>query len=314
MNGELKDTYISNLLKRISNKENESNPDRIKIVDYNNLVPDRNNEKWFFGEYSGVQRFDYIFYPFTEKLTLLQLQQFWMPNEIALHEDRKNFLELSPENQEHIKLNLTFQTLMDSSQEAGLGLALAPAITAPSLLQCIRTQEFFELIHSMSYSHIVREMFDSPTYLFDTYFKEEKIKYRTKDEIDLYEDFMVKHNDSSDENKLRLLKLCYRIQLLEGVKFYVSFLTTYIINKYAGRGNLIPNIAKTIKLIHQDESLHLMIFSYIIRTLRKDQSQGFTDLFTPEVEEMFRQESMKVYEDELDWARYLLSVGNLAVS
>lgn len=281
------------------------------IVDYDNLITDRSKEVWFLGSYSGFQRYDYVPYPFIEKLSRMQLNQMWFPEEVALHEDKRNFIELPECNQEHIKLNLTFQTLMDSSQERSLGMSLIPSISSPTLEECIKIQEFFELIHSKSYSHIIREMFDRPTELFDKYAKYPEIKHRTKEEIDCYQQFMINNASQSDDNKRLLLRLCFRIQLLEGVKFYVSFLVTLLINRYAGRGNMIPNVAKIIKLINADEDFHLMIFSYILQTLRKEEHQGFTHLFTPEMEKLFHNDAIQVYNDELNWAKYLMSHGEI---
>ncbi|AVR55688.1 ribonucleotide reductase small subunit [Campylobacter phage CP39] len=278
------------------------------LLSKKNLVTDRSKEKFFFGEYSGFQRYDWYSHNQLESLDRKQQAQLWFPEEISMIHEPKSFIELPEHNQKQIKANLTFQTLMDSGQNRGLDNILIPLVTSSGLEGCLKTQAYFEYIHSRSYSHIIKSVFPNPTDVFDEYCEYPEIKTRINDEIDTYES-LEGSLEENDENKLKILEACLRIQFLEGVKFYVSFLTTYMINKYSAGGNKIPNLTKIIKLINNDEDIHLVIFSFILKTLRSEQHQGFSHLFDDSLSRKARKIAKKVYQDELEWAKYLLSMG-----
>ncbi len=277
--------------------------------------PKISKQKIFFGEYNGFQRYDIYKNNFSKVIERAMRQAFWTPEEISLLHDRENFKNLPPEIQEILINNILFQTLMDSGQNRGLDKVMAELVTQSEWEAVFKTQAFFELIHSLSYSHIIREMFASnATEIFDRVYQVEEIKNRINKEIDAYDEIEylmnTKQLEENDENKMKILKLLIHIYFLEGLKFYISFMTTYMIN--AAYKDAISGVTKIIKLINFDEDMHVAVVSGLINILRKDPNEGFTHLFDNGwFEEQTYAIVDSIIKDELNWGKYLLSIGNV---
>ena len=276
-----------------------------------NLVPKNAKERIFFGEYSGFQRYDNPKYPFAVAMEEKQRNAFWNPKEISMTNDALKFFEL-PEFIQTVMIRIwLFQTLMDSAQNSGLEEILASLCTNPEFEAMFKTQGYFELIHSLSYSHILRGIFADATVIFDQIGDYPEIQKRVDKEIELYR--KVKNiNDIEDETEKKklMLELLVGILALEGVKFYVSFLATYVINN--NYNNKIQGATRIIKLINFDEDLHTSMVSGTIQILKKTKAEGFSELInSPWFTKMAQETFVSVLEDELEWADYLLSFGNI---
>ena len=258
--------------------------------------------KIFFGEYSGFQRYDVYKYPFAKNIEEKMRQAFWNPNEVSLASDRLKFPELPKYVQDILTQNILYQTSMDSGQNRGLDGVLATLATSPEWEAVFKTQGYFELIHSLSYSHILREIYPDPTHIFDSIYDNAHIKARMNKEIEAY--------SNAHKDKKSLLELILRIYALEGLKFYVSFLVTFTINNtYHGA---IQGITRIIKLIAFDENLHVAVMSGLLNTLRKNKDEGFAELINSK---WFAERATAIFketaEDEIVWGEYLLSFGQL---
>lgn len=275
------------------------------------LVTNGENDRIFFGEYSGFQRYDNPKYRFAVNMEEKQRNAFWNPKEISMTSDSQKFYDL-PEFIQKIMIRIwLFQTLMDSAQNSGLEEILATLCTNSEFEAMFKTQGYFELIHSLSYSHILRGIFTDSTKIFDEIANYPEIQKRIEDEIELYS--RVKDIDNikdETEKKKLLLELLVSILALEGVKFYVSFLATYIINN--NYKNAISGATRIIKLINFDEDLHTSMISGTLQILKKEKIEGFSEIIKSDwFENMAKDKFRKVYEDEMEWARYLLSFGNI---
>jgi ribonucleoside-diphosphate reductase beta chain len=333
-----------------------------KILDTSNLVPKGGKERIFLGEYSGFQRYDSPKYNFAVVQEEKQRNAFWNPNEISMLADEKKFFDL-PEFIQEIMIRIwLFQTLMDSAQNSGLESVLAELCTNPEFEAMFKTQGYFELIHSLSYSHILRGIFADSGKIFDKIADIPEIQRRVDKEIVLYSKVKkllidgehvfalnkrideeikqyIEENNVTNEMELKrihdvisiskkqikvefgsevseeeknktILELLVSILALEGVKFYVSFLVTYVINDYY-RGS-IPGATRMIKLINHDEDMHTAMTAGTIQILKKTQSEGMTELIASDWFKNMAQETFKeVLADELDWADYLLSFGDI---
>ena len=282
----------------------------MKVLDVDKLVP--TTSKIFMGEYGGFQRFDTYKYVFAKTIENKMRNAFWNPSEISLVADRLKFEDLPHHVKEIVTANLLFQTLMDSVQSRGLDSVLSTLTTSPEWEMVFKTQAYFESIHSLSYSHILREVFPDATAEFNKITEMNNIKHRIDDEVRCYNSFdEAFRSDMSDEEKKKLiLEMLVRIYALEGVKFYVSFLVTYTINN--SFNNSIQGISRIIKLINFDEDIHVSVFAGLLGILRKNKDEGFvelmkTDWYTKMVQEVF----VKVVRDEIDWGKYLLSLGSV---
>ncbi len=285
-----------------------------KLVNLNLNIP-INKQRIFFGKYNGFQRYDFYKNNFSKVIERAMRQAFWTPEEISLIYDRENFKSLPFHTQEILIHNLLFQTLMDSGQNRGLDTIMSRLVTESEWEAVFKTQAFFELIHSLSYSHIIREMFPSnATDIFDRVYNIPEIKKRIDKEIDAYDEMneLLKNDvlEENDENKKKILKLLVHIYFLEGLKFYISFMVTYLIN--SSYKDAIPGITKIIKLINFDEDMHVGVVSGLINILRTDQNECFTSLFSSGwFEDVVYQIVDAIIKDELEWGQFLLSIGDV---
>jgi ribonucleoside-diphosphate reductase beta chain len=278
------------------------------IVNTANLVPGIEKQTIFFGEYSGFQRYDQPKYPFAVNLEEKMRNAFWNPKEVSLVSDRIKFPDL-PEFIQEIETEVVlFQTLMDSGNNRGIDEVLAGITTSPEFEAMFKTQAYFELIHSFSYSHILREVFPDATKVFDSLKDRTAIHNRINKEIECFEKVKNMTDSDTEENRKLVLELIVRIFALESLKFYISFLVTYVINN--SYNNKIQGIARIIKLINFDEDMHVSVMAGTLNILKKESAEGFKEIMnSPWYEEMVVSVFNEVVEDEIDWAKHLSSFG-----
>lgn len=282
-----------------------------KILDTTNLVPERSEEKIFFGQYSGFQRYDNPKYKFAVQMEERQRNAFWNPNEISMVNDSQKFFEL-PEEMQEVMINIwLFQTLMDSGQNSGLESVLADLCTNPEFEALFKSWGYFELIHSLSYSHLLRGIFTDSSKIFDRIAQLPEIQKRINKEIDLYSRVKNIHElETMEEKKKLVLELLVSIFALEGIKFYISFLVTYIINN--SYNNKIQGASRIIKLINFDEDIHTSMSMGLLNILKKEKSEGFVEIMESQwYSDMVKKTLINVYEDERAWAQYLRGIGNI---
>lgn len=283
-----------------------------KIVDLDLVVPIK-DIKIFLGKYNGFQRYDVYKHPFSKVIERSMRQAFWTPEEISMITDRENFKELPNHIQEILVNNLLFQTFMDSVQNRGLDSCMSELVTSSEWEAVFKSQAYFELIHSLSYSHIIREMFSSnATEIFDRIYDIPQIKHRTDKEIEAYSIIKQviegKITLTEEETKKQIIILLVHIFFLEGLKFYISFMVTYMIN--SAYNDAIPGVTKIIKLINFDEDMHVAVVGGLLNILMKVKEEGFYHLFKdPWFEKTCYKIVEEIVEDELKWGDYLLSFG-----
>ena len=117
------------------------------------------------------------------------LGYFWRPEEVSLQKDRADFANFRPEQKHIFTSNLKYQTLLDSVQGRGPCLAFLPHVSLPELEGCIVTWDFFETIHSRSYTHIMKNVYADPSEVFDTILDDEKIIARATSVTKHYDAF-----------------------------------------------------------------------------------------------------------------------------
>ena len=137
---------------------------------------DQLKEPMFFGQPVNVARYDQQKYDIFEKLIEKQLSFFWRPEEVDVSRDRIDYQAL-PEHEKHIFIsNLKYQTLLDSIQGRSPNVALLPLISIPELETWVETWAFSETIHSRSYTHIIRNIVNDPSVVFDDIVTNEQIQ------------------------------------------------------------------------------------------------------------------------------------------
>ena len=116
----------------------------------------------FFGQPLGVQRYDNFKYPHFENLTKQQLGYFWRPEEVSLQKDRGDYQTLRPEQKHIYTSNLKYQIMLDSVQGRAPGMAFLPYCSLPELEACMECWSFMEMIHSRSYTYVIKNVYPDP--------------------------------------------------------------------------------------------------------------------------------------------------------
>lgn len=286
---------------------------------------DQLKEPMFFGQTVNVSRYDQQKYPIFEKLIEKQLSFFWRPEEVDVSKDRLDFQAL-PEHEKHIFLsNLKYQTLLDSVQGRSPNVALLPIVSIPELETWIETWAFSETIHSRSYTHIIRNVTQSPEVIFDDIVSNDKINERA-DAVTKYYDELIekvsiynlygegKHVINGEEVRInlfelkKLLYLCIMsVNILEAIRFYVSFACSFA---FAER-ELMEGNAKIIKLIARDEALHLSGTQHILNIMQEGKDDPEMSIVAAQCEA----EAIRMFEEaaqqEKEWAEYLFKDGSM---
>jgi len=269
----------------------------------------------FLGADLGMQRYDEVRYPFFDDLSTKQIGFFWIPDEVDCSRDAKDFKDLTPFEQHIFTSNLKRQIVLDSVQGRSPNLAFLPIVSLPEVERWIETWAFFETIHSQSYTHIIQAVYADPTKVFDDINSVPEIVDCAKD-ISVAYDVLIQHinydrfiqnrrNQDSLVMKQHIWKAVMAANILEGVRFYVSFACAWA---FAELKKMEGN-AKIIKFICRDENLHLAGTQQMLKLLVKD-DKDFAKIAEEERENdiaMF----VAAVEQEKAWAKYLFKDGSM---
>ena len=271
----------------------------------------------------AIQRYDMLKYKQFDKLTDKQLGFFWRPEEVDVTKDSNDFKNLT-DNERHIfTSNLKRQILLDSVQGRAPVEAFGPLVTIPELEAWIQTWTFSETIHSRSYTHIIRNVYSDPSKVFDGMMDIEEIMECADDISECYDQLIDMtsyfnllgegtHTVNGNEvviDKYEIKKLLYKtlmsVNILEGVRFYVSFACSWA---FAELKKMEGN-AKIIKLIARDENLHLGSTQTLLKLLPKDDPDYIQ--IAKETEAECIQMFVDAVEQEKSWANYLFKDGSM---
>ena len=290
-----------------------------------NNTNDSTKQKMFFGPPLGVQRYDKFKYPVFDKLTQQQLGYFWRPEEVSLQKDRADYQTLNKAQKHIFTANLKYQILLDSVQGRAPGMAFAPYVSLPELEACMNIWQTMEMIHSRSYTYIIKNVYPDPSEVFDTILEDHRILERAQSVTKAYDDFInyaqewgtgsqwrpdSKGSPSVEWTRKELKRSLYRavanVNILEGIRFYVSFACSFAF----GELKLLEGSAKIISLIARDESQHLVVTQTILNKWAEGDDPDMVDIAKEEEEnvyDMFR----KCVAEEKEWAEYLFKDGSI---
>ena len=221
------------------------------------------------------------------------MNNFWIPEEINLSQDLKDYNKLNEYERTAYDKILSFLIFLDSIQTANLS-NINSYITASEVNLCLTIQAFQEAVHSQSYS-----------YMLDTICSPEKrneILYQWKDDKILLErnKFIGEQYNKFLENpsKENLIKTIMANFILEGIYFYSGFMFFYNLE----RNGKMPGSAQEIRYINRDENTHLWLFRNLIRELQKEEADVFTDELVNELRFMMK----TGVEHEINWGNYVI--------
>ena len=292
---------------------------------FNTEEVDIKKQPMFFGAPLGIQRYDTYKYPSFENLTKSQLGYFWRPEEVSLQKDRADYQSLSSVQKHIFTSNLKYQTMLDSVQGRAPGMAFAPYCSLPELEACMNVWQLMEMIHSRSYTYIMKNVYSDPSEVFDTILRDDRILERASSVTKAYDDFINYAQEYGQSNawkpdmrthpnsewtikdlKKHLYRAVANVNILEGIRFYVSFACSFAF----GELKLMEGSAKIISLIARDENQHLAITQNILNNWKKGDDPDMVEI-TKEQEPWLIQAFKDTVDEEKRWAEYLFKDGTM---
>jgi ribonucleoside-diphosphate reductase beta chain len=258
-----------------------------------------------------IQRFEEVKYNKIANFEATARGFFWQPEEVSLTKDANDFKDASDAVKHIFTSNLLRQTALDSLQGRAPNQVFGPVVSIPELEALISNWSFFETnIHSKSYSHIIRNIYNVPKDVFNTIHDTQEIVgmastignyYNDLHEINCRKEMGEK---VSEREHIKAIWLALHASYgLEAFRFMVSFATSLAMveNKiFIGNGNIIS-------LILQDELLHKEWTAFLINQVVKEDPR-FADI-KAECEDEVYQMYLSVIKEEKDWADYLFKMG-----
>jgi len=310
---------------KISSTERKPMSDVKGMTVFNTEEVDTKKQPMFFGKPLGVQRYDNFKYQQFENLTKQQLGYFWRPEEVSLQKDRGDYQSLRPEQKHIYTSNLKYQIMLDSVQGRAPGMAFLPYCSLPELEACMEVWSFMEMIHSRSYTYVIKNVYPDPSEVFDKILSDDRILERASSVTESYDTFINYAQEwgqgqmwkgdwitspssvwTRKDLKRHLYRAVANVNILEGIRFYVSFACSFAF----GELKLMEGSAKIISLIARDENQHLAITQNIINNWRKGDD--------PEMKQIVQEEEQWTYQmfercvnEEKVWAEYLFKDGSM---
>ena len=274
---------------------------------------DNTKQPMFLGAPVNIARYENIRYSTFDKLTEKQLGFFWRPEEVDIGRDSKDFRALSEHEQHIFTSNLKRQILLDSVQGRAPTEAFMPICSLPELENWLVTWTFSETIHSRSYTHIIRNIYNNPSEVFDGMLNIKEIVDCASSISKYYDDLIDYSTHVMNESHLynryyhkQLLWMALNaVNALEGIRFYVSFACSWA---FAELKKMEGN-AKIIKFIARDENVHLASTQQMLKLLARDDKE-FAKI-KQEKEQQVIELFDSVVQQEKQWAEYLFKDGSM---
>ena len=292
---------------------------------FNQNKVDTKTQPMFFGAPLGVQRYDSYKYPVFDKLTNQMLGYFWRPEEVSLQKDRGDYQTLRPEQKHIFTSNLKYQILLDSVQGRGPGMAFAPYCALPELEAAMNVWQFMEMIHSRSYTYIIKNVYTDPKEVFDTILDDQRIIARAQSVTKAYDEFLEVAQEwgngtmwspdmkgsttaewSEKELKRKLYLAVANVNILEGIRFYVSFACSFAF----GELKVMEGSAKIISLIARDENQHTVLTQQILKKWMEGDDPVMSQIVEEERDTVIGMYKNAVNEEK-EWAQYLFKDGSM---
>lgn len=254
---------------------------------------DVRNRRMINGNTTNLNDFNNMKYGWVSDWYRQAMNNFWVPEEINLTVDVKDYPGLPAKERRAYDKILSFLVFLDSIQTANLP-AIAEYITANEVNLCLSIQAFQEAVHSQSYSYMLDTICEPQ--------KRNEVLYQWKNDAyllerntfigELYNEFQKKKDSDT------FLKTVVANYILEGVYFYSGFMFFYNL----GRNHKMPGSAQEIRYINRDENTHLWLFRNIILELKKEEP----GLFTNEKVDVYREMISEGCEQEIRWGHYVI--------
>ncbi|MDD7013032.1 MAG: ribonucleotide-diphosphate reductase subunit beta [Candidatus Treponema excrementipullorum] len=221
------------------------------------------------------------------------MNNFWIPEEINLNQDIKDYPHLDKDERTAYDKILSFLVFLDSIQTANLP-NVSEYITANEINLCLNIQTFQEAVHSQSYSYML-DTICSPEERNDVLYQwktDQHLLKRNSFIGDCYNDFQL------NKDMIHFMKVLIANYILEGIYFYSGFMFFYNLS----RNGKMPGSAQEIRYINRDENTHLWLFKNIILELQKE----VPDMFTPDKVKVYQDMMREGVRQEIAWGKYVI--------
>lgn len=253
---------------------------------------DRGTQAMIEGNTTNLREWNRIKYDWANQMYRTMLNNFWIPEEISLNEDIKQFPYLTDSERRAFDKIISFLNFLDSIQSENLP-NLSRYVTASEVASLLNIQAFQEEIHAQSYSYILDTVTNPVTRdrIYDEWRTDKTLLARNRFIADTYQQFS---DNPTEQNFLRSVMANY---ILEGIYFYSGFSFFYTL---ARQGKMTAT-STIFKYINRDEVTHLVLFQNIIKELRHERPNLFSKEFEEEMRHMIRQGA----ENEIQWGQYI---------
>lgn len=252
-----------------------------------------NKRRLINGNTTNLNDFNNMKYTWVSDWYRQAMNNFWIPEEINLGQDVKEYRQLSNAERTAYDKILSFLIFLDSIQTANLP-NITEYVSANEVNLCLTIQSFQEAVHSQSYG-----------YMLDTICSPEErtqILYQWKDDAillarnkfigDLYNEFQLK------KDSFTFVRTLIANYILEGIYFYSGFMFFYNL----GRNGKMSGSVQEIRYINRDENTHLWLFRNILLDLQKEEPE----LFSEEKKEIYKDMLRRGVEEEIKWGEYVI--------
>ncbi|MFG6120566.1 ribonucleotide-diphosphate reductase subunit beta [Thalassobacillus sp. B23F22_16] len=245
------------------------------------------------GNSSNVLNWDDVRFPWAYPMYKNMLANFWIPNEINMSNDIKQWYTLSDQEQDTFKKIIGLLAFLDSIQ-TDYSSKIADYLTDSSLAALMQVLSFQEVVHNQSYSYVLSSLVDQREQeaIFEYWKHDEVLKERNE--------FITRGYESFAENpspETFLESIVYDV-VLEGLFFYAGFSFFY---NLARNGKMVST-STMINYINRDEQLHVTLFANIFKETLKENPELDASHYRGFVEKTFREAA----ELEIKWGRYII--------
>lgn len=245
------------------------------------------------GNTTNLNDFNNLKYGWTMDWYRQSMNNFWIPEEISLSQDRKDYENISEAERFAFDRFISSMASLDSIQTSNVP-NLQVYVTANEVNLCLSFVTFQEAMHNQAISYILANITDSQNadYIMHLYENDEKLSARNKELADAYTEFL----ENNDE--FNFVKNLFTNYVIEGIYFSSAYAFFYSL----GQNGKVPGIVNEIRHINRDENKHLELFKNTINDFRSERP----DLFTADLNEAYRKILSDAIDKELAWADYLI--------
>lgn len=245
------------------------------------------------GNTTNLNDFNNLKYGWTMDWYRQSMNNFWIPEEISLSQDREDYESLSEAYKFAFDRLISSMASLDSIQTSNVP-NLQVYVTANEVNLCLSFVTFQEAMHNQAISYILDKITDgeSSEDIMRLYEKDEMLSARNKDLADAYSEFFA------DNDEFNFVKNLFINYVIEGIYFTTAYAFFY----HLGQEGKIPGIVNEIRHIGRDEDKHLELFRNTINDFRSERADLFEDKYT----KVYRDIILDAVEKEIAWAEYLI--------